>query len=152
MPLKDKQARNEYTKAWNRRKYAESSKYRKETADRNTLKREERKEYLSTILGDCCVMCGSKENLEYDHINLGLKTSQTSILVIGEERLADEINNIQILCSECHKKRSNAQRKAAISVFGSLPLEEQEQLIQKYWGHTGFLSERVSLGKTLKET
>jgi len=108
-------------------------KYYHENRDRflnkQTKQRQERKEFLLENLGHSCSVCGSTEKLEFDHINPSLKESRQSFLSMGIETIISQLDNIQVLCKECHNKKSNAQRKAAWKLFVELPLEEQERLI-----------------------
>ena len=91
------------------------------------------KTYIAEQLGSSCCQCGSKENLELDHINPKLyhdrrrRGFNTSMKVFDETK-----DNLQILCYDCHKKRSQAQQKAAWHLFINLPLDEQERLILQY--------------------
>lgn len=90
----------------------------------------DRLEWLLENVGDHCVQCGSTENLEFDHINPALKTNRCSFRALGIQTLEEQKDNIQTLCHECHKEKSNAQRKASWELFISLPLDEQERLIE----------------------
>jgi len=57
--------------------------------------------------GGCCVECGSIERLEVDHINAELKTmSATSIWTRRQEVRDEELANCQVLCYDCHKKKT----------------------------------------------
>ena len=91
------------------------------------------KTHIAKELGNCCVKCGSKERLELDHKNPAEYVSRarrgfnTSMKIFEATK-----DNLQVLCHECHKKRSAAQRKASWELFISLPLDEQERLMSKY--------------------
>ena len=138
MPRKDYAAQLEYNREWARKNYAKKAAAREQVAENQKTRRANRREYLAERLGDCCVKCGCKDNLEYDHINPGLKQSNTSILAIGADKLESEIANTQVLCKDCHKERSRLQRRAAYKHFFSLPLEQQEELMGEVKGCTGF--------------
>jgi len=60
-------------------------------------------------MGGKCVLCGSTEKLEFDHIdpeqksfNVGDRLSNRS-----EEIIRKELAKCQLLCSSCHKSKSN---------------------------------------------
>jgi 5-methylcytosine-specific restriction endonuclease McrA len=105
----------------------------------NKVKREKRKTILFEHLGNKCCKCGSTKKLELDHINPLLKTTRQSILSVGLERALEECDNIQLLCKECHTRKSQAQKKAAYYLFYNMPLEEQEKWIEKFIDHKGFI-------------
>jgi 5-methylcytosine-specific restriction endonuclease McrA len=107
--------------------------YRKNTKKyslKNKEKRENRRKLIYEALGNKCVECGSTSNLEIDHINPSLKENRISPLAQGLSKTLDD-NNLQLLCHCCHTKKSKYQRNAAWNLFRSLPLEEQNKLIQK---------------------
>jgi 5-methylcytosine-specific restriction endonuclease McrA len=106
--------------------YAKNPHYAKNQQEKN---RQRNREIITEHCGCKCCKCGSTERLEYDHINPALKKSKQSFLSIGKKDLLNQIDNIQVLCHECHKSRSTAQKNAAWKLFTSLSLEEQEQLL-----------------------
>ncbi len=58
-------------------------------------------------LGGKCVKCGSTENLEFDHIDRGLKTASIGkIWTYKVERFWEEIAKCQLLCKSCHEDKS----------------------------------------------
>jgi 5-methylcytosine-specific restriction endonuclease McrA len=98
---------------------------------RNKQKRENRRNLIYEALGNKCVQCDSKSNLELDHINPGLKKNRASPLSQGFSKTVGELKNLQLLCKTCHLKRTKYQRNAAWNLFKSLPLEEQNKLIEE---------------------
>lgn len=52
-----------------------------------------------------CVKCGSDENLEVDHIDPSEKTSHR-IWSWSDERREAELKKCQVLCRECHEKKT----------------------------------------------
>jgi len=64
-----------------------------------------------------CVQCGSNQDLEVDHIDPELKVTH-NIWSWSEERRLAELSKCQVLCAECHKKKTYAQRKRR-AVHGS---------------------------------
>ena len=95
-------------------------------------KRAERRAFILEQLGDTCCMCGSKDNIEFDHINPALKTSRQSVLSKGIVSIRKELPNLQPLCHPCHIKRSKAQKKAAWELLCRLTKKEQDGIIEKY--------------------
>jgi 5-methylcytosine-specific restriction endonuclease McrA len=105
-----------------------------------------KKEYLLENVGKVCVFCGSTKNIEFDHImprtsskkekQTKLRTGNTSGNIIWNKRpssmswecIKKEIADLQPLCKDCHRKKSNAQLSAAWELFCSLSLEEQTKL------------------------
>jgi len=126
----------EKRRLWARDHYAKDPEKVKQI---NKVKREKRKSILFEHLGNKCCKCGSTTKLELDHINPLLKTTRQSILSVGIERALGECDNIQLLCKECHTKKSQAQKKAAYYLFYNMPLEEQEKWIEKFIDHKGFI-------------
>lgn len=82
---------------------------RKEYMREYMLKRYYKRRQLAfDILGEICVNCGSKENLEIDHIDPSLKTMNLSKMWnITEQRYLNELNLCQVLCNACHKTKSS---------------------------------------------
>lgn len=57
--------------------------------------------------GGICDRCGTTENLEVGHIDPSLKTMQPSGLWSRSLAVREkELENCQVLCSECHKKKT----------------------------------------------
>lgn len=148
MPYKNKEDAAAQKRRWRlvnsekvaetQRRYRENNPYKyadKRTKEqhkiKNNLQRESRRKFLYEQKGEKCCQCGSTENLEFDHINPSLKTSRQSFLSMGLETIKEQLDNIQVLCHDCHKSRSTFQKNAAWKLFTSLPLEEQERLISE---------------------
>ena len=56
------------------------------------------------FLGGECAQCGTKDELEFDHINIEDKKYNISkILTSSKEVFWDEIKKCQLLCRKCHK-------------------------------------------------
>lgn len=55
------------------------------------------------ILGGACVICGSTENLQLDHINPSTKKFNVGKLwSVNQEEFLEEITKCQLLCFTCH--------------------------------------------------
>lgn len=82
MPFKDKEAQREYQRQWVARR---------------------RSEYMAD---KCCAVCGRTDKLEIDHIDPETKVSH-SIWSWSEKRRAEELAKCQILCGDCHQRKSS---------------------------------------------
>jgi hypothetical protein len=106
-------------------------KYQKEWRNKDRI---QRKQKVKERLGNKCVICESEENLEFDHIDHPLKYVQRGVADnwwYSNVKIEETIENIQLLCKDCHKEKSAAERRAAWQVFISLPLEERINLTRE---------------------
>jgi len=93
--------------------------------------KEQKLQYLNEELGDCCSFCGSKERLELDHINPGIKGEAKANnhrgLATSHKHLKSQLalDNLRWLCYNCHRDHSRRQQDAAWRAYINLPLEEQ---------------------------
>jgi 5-methylcytosine-specific restriction endonuclease McrA len=72
--------------------------------------RERRLEWV--LANGPCKHCGSSDNLEVDHINPALKTMEASSVWSRTQSVRDkELSNCQVLCKQCHLKKTLAERK-----------------------------------------
>jgi len=62
-------------------------------------------------LGGVCVRCGSTDTLEFDHISASSKTYDISKIFAGgsEAKVQAELLKCQLLCHECHVKKSHEE-------------------------------------------
>ena len=86
-------------------------------------------------LGGKCNMCGCTEHLQFDHLDAkhqeadriarrqGKRAKNKKIQTLYQ--LQNHHSDVRLLCKQCHKQWSNAQRAAAYQLFSSLTLEEQ---------------------------
>jgi 5-methylcytosine-specific restriction endonuclease McrA len=125
MPYQSKDAKKE----WERQHYAKNPHLAKQKQE---AKRERNRQIIYEQCGCKCCKCGSQESLEFDHINPALKISKQSFLSIGKGNLLNQIANIQVLCHNCHKAKSTAQKNAAWKLFTSLSIEEQDKLLGEF--------------------
>lgn len=69
--------------------------------------RETRRPKAVAVLGDCCQRCGSKDNLEFDHIDRVLKSFDISDnLTPSNAAVEAELQKCQLLCTDCHRKKT----------------------------------------------
>ncbi len=107
--------------------------YHKNKETRVAKQIERRKELLSeakSFLGGKCVWCGTTENLEFDHIDDSKKEHNVGNAVRNtREVFWNEVGKCQLLCVNCHNKRTTAKKRAKQKLWLSLPLEEREKLL-----------------------
>lgn len=62
-------------------------------------------------LGGICVRCGTTERLELDHIDRATKRFDVAhCWSVSADRYAAEVSKCQVLCHDCHKDKSAAER------------------------------------------
>jgi hypothetical protein len=89
MPRKVKEKYNEYMKSYMINRY------------------NKKKEKIFDMLGGCCAKCGSKDNLEIDHIDPSEKSfSVSKMWSIREDLFIDEIGKCQLLCHKHHLEKT----------------------------------------------
>lgn len=69
-----------------------------------------RKNYALSYLGERCVICGSKENLEFDHIEPETKSFKISEYDRPWEEWFAELQKCQILCKSDHRLKTTLER------------------------------------------
>lgn len=64
------------------------------------------------FLGGKCVRCPSRDRLEMDHIDPSTKYKRISQLAnYKEETFWEEVKKCQLLCKDCHRKKSREDAK-----------------------------------------
>lgn len=89
MPLKDKEAYNEYMNQYMQKRYWK------------------RRNWAIKVLGKTCAFCDSDEELELDHIDP--KTKDFYITKLWNKPIAifeAEVMKCQLLCSTCHAEKT----------------------------------------------
>ena len=72
--------------------------------------RKKRKIEAIEQLGGQCVVCGSKETLEFDHINPETKKETISNMwTSNRDVFQEELNKCQLLCHSCHLDKSQSE-------------------------------------------
>jgi hypothetical protein len=70
-----------------------------------------RKREAIETLGGRCVRCGSKDNLEVDHIDRSKKEFPFSrMYALSQERFDAELAKCQLLCNSCHVQKTIEER------------------------------------------
>ncbi len=66
------------------------------------------------LLGGQCVRCGSRDDLEFDHVDPSTKEfTIAKASSFSESRFQAEISKCQLLCSDCHKEKTVEDRSNA---------------------------------------
>jgi len=75
------------------------------------LRYKKRRDAAIKALGSQCAHCGSIESLELDHIDANNKTYEIGKIIGGgsEAKVQAELAKCQVLCKECHIKKSYAE-------------------------------------------
>ena len=81
---------------------------------------DENRQYLIDKMGGQCVSCGTTDNLEFDHINpLDKSLNITNKLTLKNayllEEVLEELNKCQLLCEQCHSKKTHGPDRSAIN-------------------------------------
>jgi 5-methylcytosine-specific restriction endonuclease McrA len=80
----------------------------------------ERKALAIKLLGGKCIKCDSVEDLQFDHVKPRKKTGAGFVITkklagVAERKLETEIRKCQLLCGECHSRKSIIERGYKIS-------------------------------------
>lgn len=105
MGLKDKTEYNEYMRKYMLERYTS------------------RREAGIKSLGGRCVVCGSCEDLKFDHVYPSTKEfTVAKFPSISEERFQEEIKKCQLLCPKCHNEKTlkDLGRENAKLVHGTI--------------------------------
>jgi hypothetical protein len=67
----------------------------------------ERRKEAIIYLGGECKLCGSQEDLEFDHKNPSEKEYEIAKLLLrNRDKLYPELDKCQLLCKECHDEKT----------------------------------------------
>lgn len=70
-------------------------------------RREKRRQKFIDLLGGKCEDCGSKHNLQFDHIDASKKSFDLNDIKDGsEKKITKELKKCQLLCAKCHFKKT----------------------------------------------
>lgn len=102
--IKDRQEYNAYMRNHLKKKYHQRITEAKET------------------LGNQCKLCGSQEDLEFDHINPESKIDCLTTLTGSKDKFYEELEKCQLLCKECHKVKTlnDKDQQSAKLIHGTL--------------------------------
>ena len=107
MPRKDQEKNREYQKKW----YKNNAAAHKQKISINRKKsKQENRDYIYNFLSNsCCNTCGEKDILvlEFDHLhNKKHNISEMISSGISVENLKKEIEKCQVLCANCHRRKT----------------------------------------------
>lgn len=88
MPHKSKEMSREYHRAYYRKRRAKIVEY----------------------MGGKCALCGSTDGLEVDHVDRSKKSFSVGDRLTLES-LIEELEKCQLLCGECHKKKTASENE-----------------------------------------
>lgn len=75
--------------------------------------REARRTKAKELLGGKCAYCGSRDHLQFDHIDPKTKTNNPmSMLQSKEAKFYAEVLKCQLLCATCHLEKTRSESKA----------------------------------------
>lgn len=76
---------------------------------------------LKLRLGNKCTHCSSTKQLQFDHINPDTKSFRIShARSVSLKRLEEEIKKCQLLCINCHKKKTKEEYSKKLKVHGTV--------------------------------
>ena len=76
-----------------------------------------RRAELIEKLGGRCAVCGSTENLEFDHIDSSSKEINVSkCITLNFSRIEAELDKCQLLCHICHLKKTKECKDGNIKI------------------------------------
>lgn len=83
--------------------YKDIEKYNKYQAKYHLERYHRIRNFTIESLGGVCVECGSKENLELDHIDPKTKLfTSEKLLNVSKKKWDKEVKKLQVLCKVCH--------------------------------------------------
>jgi hypothetical protein len=100
----------------------DKEKYNEYHREYQLLKYHRFKEVILNVLGNKCVICGSIENLEIDHIVREGKSFSLSRSWSNRKSLGEELQKCQLLCKICHQEKTlkDLNRVSAKTTHGTL--------------------------------
>lgn len=104
-------------RAYNKQHYRNNPKTYKECSKRNNLKKlsELRSRLLEYLKDKSCLVCNEDDSivLQFDHLNPETKNNTISAMIRGKyswDTILAEIEKCQILCANCHARKTAQQQ------------------------------------------
>jgi 5-methylcytosine-specific restriction endonuclease McrA len=107
-----------------------TTQHRKDYIARYNLARyNKRKAEAIEILGGACVICGSTDNLQFDHLNPGTKEfSLGKLWSTNQENFLLELSKCQLLCFTCHIAKTIVYDKKQELHMGKEPTRRKPKI------------------------
>ena len=107
---------------WEKRYYGNHQYYREShNRSRNQIREQNARMVFEYLMENPCVRCGESDPivLEFDHRNRIEKTESISNLILNASwaRIKSEIQKCDVLCANCHRRKSAAQFSYKRHVF-----------------------------------
>lgn len=98
---------------------------------------EVRRRKIYEYMGGNCMVCGSTENLEVDHIDPTNKSFEIKYNLTLDDRLKAELAKCQLLCKDHHLAKTLEQREPYIhgTVYGWMKKKCRCELCKPAWRH-----------------
>lgn len=103
-----------YKSNWEKRYYENHEHYRNShNASRNNIRRENAQRVFEYLSKNPCISCGESDPivLEFDHRDRTTKLENISNLILNGswQRIEKEIEKCDVLCANCHRRKSAKQ-------------------------------------------
>ncbi len=110
---------------WEKQYYEHHDRYRNShNESREKLREQNARKVFEYLTNHPCINCGESDPivLEFDHRNRNDKIESVSILIRNSswERIELEIQKCDVLCANCHRRKSAAEFNYKRHVFASL--------------------------------
>ena len=92
-----------YSKEYMRRYVAS---HREQIRANATKRRKAARAEMVAVLGGCCVKCGARKDLHFDHIDPATKLDAVTRLLNTRAKLLIEVAKCQLLCAPCHSEKN----------------------------------------------
>ena len=110
---------------WNKRYYENRQHYRNShSKSRNKLREEYARKVFEYLKNHSCIICGESDPivLEFDHRDRNDKIESVSVMTRNSswERIESEIKKCDVLCANCHRRKTAAEFGFRRHVFVNL--------------------------------
>jgi hypothetical protein len=104
-------------------------------------------------LGGCCVKCGAREDLHFDHIDPTTKLDAVTRLLNTRAKLLIEVAKCQLLCASCHNEKNQlpGEQWKQLAKHGGAAMYNKHKCrceLCRAWKQTYDVGWRVKSGRT----